>query len=70
MSRAYERAADRFALQLTKNPSAFISAMKRLGAQNLAEDRPSRLVEILFHTHPPVAARIEAAQSWAAGRSA
>src|SRR5581483_1504227 len=39
MSRAFERRADRFALDLTRNPSAFISAMKRLGAQNLAEER-------------------------------
>jgi Zn-dependent protease with chaperone function len=40
--------------------------MKRLGAQNLAEERPSRLVQILFYTHPPISARIDAAQVWAA----
>jgi hypothetical protein len=40
--------------------------MKRLGAQNLAEERPSRLVEVLFHSHPPISARIEAAQRWKA----
>src|SRR5712691_8863374 len=33
MSRAYERRADRFALDLTHNPDAFISAMRRLGVQ-------------------------------------
>ena len=32
---------------LTNAPGAFISAMKRLGAQNLAEEQPSRVVEIL-----------------------
>jgi Zn-dependent protease with chaperone function len=47
MSRAYERRADRFALTSRRNPSAFISAMRRLGAQNLAEDRPSRLVPVV-----------------------
>jgi hypothetical protein len=36
---------------MTRNVPAFVSAMKRLGAQNLAEERPSRLVQILFlHT--------------------
>jgi hypothetical protein len=49
---------------MTKNVAAFSSAMKRLGAQNLAEERPSRLVEILFHSHPPIAARLEAARIW------
>jgi STE24 endopeptidase len=64
MSRAFERSADRFALDLTGNPSAFISAMKRLGAQNLAEDDPSRIVQWLFHSHPPIRERIAAAQSF------
>ena len=65
LSRLHERRADRYALDMTRNAPAFMSAMKRLAAQNLAEQRPSRLVEVLFHTHPPIAARIEAAQSWA-----
>src|SRR5206468_12682365 len=41
ISRTFERSADRFALDLTRNPSAFVSAMRRLAAQNLAEDDPS-----------------------------
>src|SRR4029450_12101570 len=65
-SRAHERRADRYALEMTRNVPAFVSAMKRLGAQNLAEQRPSRLVQILFYTHPPIRARIDAAQAWAA----
>jgi STE24 endopeptidase len=66
LSRAHERRADRYALDMTKNAAAFTSAMKRLGAQNLAEERPSRLVEFLFYTHPPITARIEAARQWQA----
>jgi len=66
MSRAYERSADRFALTITRNPAAFISAMRRLGAQNLAEDHPSKLVQWLFYSHPPVRERIEAAQAFGA----
>lgn len=62
MSRAHERRADRFAIRLTRNPEAFVSAMRRLGAQNLAEEAPSRLVQWLFYSHPPFAERIEAAR--------
>jgi STE24 endopeptidase len=62
VSRAYERSADRFALNLTRNPSAFISAMRRLGAQNLAEEHPSKLMQWLFYSHPPIAERIETAR--------
>ncbi len=68
LSRAHERRADRYALEMTKNVPAFVSAMKRLGAQNLAEEHPSRLVEILFYTHPPISARVDAAQAWATGK--
>ena len=68
LSRAHERRADRYALETTGNSTAFISAMKRLAASNLAEERPSPLVEALFHTHPSTAARIEAAKAWRAGR--
>jgi Zn-dependent protease with chaperone function len=64
MSRAYERSADRFALDLTRNPAAFISAMRRLGAQNLAEERPSKMVQWLFYSHPPLGERIAAAQAF------
>jgi STE24 endopeptidase len=64
MSRAYERSADRFALDLTRNPEAFVSALRRLGAQNLAEEHPSKLVQWLFYSHPPLRERIDAAQTF------
>jgi len=64
MSRAFERSADRFALTLTKNPAAFISVMKRLAAQNLAEEHPSKFVQVLFYSHPTVRDRIAAAQAF------
>jgi STE24 endopeptidase len=62
MSRHFERSADRFAIELTENPAAFVSAMRRLAAQNLAEDNPSRIVQWLFYSHPPIRERIAAAQ--------
>lgn len=65
LSRRAERRADRFALALTKRPEAFISAMRRLGVQNLAEEHPSRLVRALFYTHPPIPERVSAARAFA-----
>ena len=66
-SRRSERRADAFALALTGRHDAFISAMRRLGAQNLAEPDPSRMVQWLFYTHPPIDQRIAAAKE---GRAA
>jgi STE24 endopeptidase len=68
MSRAHERRADRYALDTTRHSAAFISAMKRLGQQNLAEENPSRWVQWVFYSHPPIRQRIEAAHRWAAAQ--
>ena len=65
-SRYNERRADRFALALTQRPAAFISAMRRLGAQNLADEHPSPPVFWFFHTHPTIDERIEAAKQFRA----
>ena len=65
-SRYNERRADRFALALTGRPAAFISAMRRLGQQNLAEERPSAAVFWFFHTHPTIDERIAAAKEFKA----
>jgi STE24 endopeptidase len=62
VSRLNERRADRFALVLTKRPDAFITAMRRLGSQNLSEENPSRATVWMFHTHPPIEERIVAAR--------
>lgn len=63
LSRFHERRADAYALRLTERPGAFISAMRRLGAQNLAEPNPSRAAVWLFHSHPPIQDRIASAES-------
>ena len=63
-SRSQERAADRYALATTGNVDAFVTAMKRLSQQNLAEEHPSQLVRWLFYSHPPIHERIEAARAF------
>jgi STE24 endopeptidase len=65
LSRAQERAADRYALQTTRNVDAFVTAMKRLSQQNLAEEYPSTIVRWLFYSHPPIRERIDAARAFA-----
>ena len=62
ISRRKERRADEFALNLTAQPAAFMTAMRRLASQNLAEERPSRAALWLFYTHPPLDQRIEQAR--------
>ena len=64
ISRAQERAADRYALKTTRNVDAFVTAMKRLSQQNLAEEYPSKLVRWLFYSHPPIRERIDAAKAF------
>ena len=63
MSRRHERRADRYALDLTRNPAALLSGLRRVATEHLAEERPSRIVEWLFHSHPPLAERVAAVRA-------
>jgi STE24 endopeptidase len=64
LSRAHEHRADRFAIERTGNVAAFMSAIRRLSSQNLAEEEPPAWVEALLHSHPSTARRLAAAQKW------
>ena len=68
-SRSNERRADAFAIQLTRRNDAFVSAMRRLGAQNLEEEHPSAASVWLFYSHPPIEERISAARPLATPNS-
>jgi STE24 endopeptidase len=61
-SRYNERQADLYAFQSIPDVTPFISSMEKLAQQNLAERRPSRLVEWLFHSHPAIWRRVRAAE--------
>ena len=69
LSRRHERRADRYALDVTNNPEALASTLRRWGSQTLAEERPSRLVEWFFCSHPSLGDRTAAAQSARMGAS-
>jgi STE24 endopeptidase len=57
--RLVEHAADRYALDLTHNATAFVSAMEKLGRMNLADPNPPALVKHLLYSHPPLQERID-----------
>lgn len=64
ISRRFERECDRYAIQKTNDPEAFISTMDKLAEQNLADRTPNRLVELLFYSHPSISKRIEMAKNF------
>ena len=63
-SRWREGLADDYALQVTGKNEAFMSAFTRLANQNLGEVEPEGWVVWLFHSHPPLGARIAKARAW------
>jgi STE24 endopeptidase len=58
LSRAFERQADRFALDRTGRPEAFRSAFVKLARLNKADPDPHPLVAWLFYDHPPIRERL------------
>ena len=64
ISRHFERQADDYALRAIPHAGAFISSMEKLAAQNLAERRPNRVIEFIFHSHPSMEKRIRRAVAY------
>ena len=62
ISRSFERACDKYAIEKTDDPEAFISTMEKLAEQNLSDLTPNRLIELLFYSHPAISKRIEMAK--------
>jgi STE24 endopeptidase len=63
--RRHEARADAFALEVTQDPAAAESMLKRLCDLNLVDDTPHPLRERLFYSHPPLRSRIDAARRFA-----
>lgn len=64
LSRKFEWEADTYALEVTRNNLAYISALEKLADQNLAEKEPNKIIEFLFHSHPSLSKRIEFAKNF------
>jgi len=78
LSRRREFLADAGAVELTKNPDAMISALRKIAGRGEIEDSPSAVMEMcidnprsgfadLFATHPPVDKRVAALVQFAGG---
>lgn len=81
LSRRREYLADAGAVELTKNPDAMISALRKVQGGAAIPDAPAEIREMffenahaglasLFATHPPIEKRIEALVRYAGGRDA
>ncbi|PWB95743.1 M48 family metallopeptidase [Methylosinus sporium] len=78
ISRSREFLADAGSVELTKNPDAMISALRKIEANALIPDMPSRMgaffiesprkARALFSTHPSVDDRVAALVRYAGGR--
>lgn len=64
VSRQVETRADVHALDLTRDPSTFIDAQKRLALTNLSDLDPHPLAYAFFATHPSVTERLALAREW------
>ena len=61
-SRRRETAADDFAIATTDMRAEFISAMEKLGKQNLSNAEPHPIIETVLHSHPSISRRIARAR--------
>jgi len=61
VSRRWERAADRYSLELTGDRAAYATVFRRLAQTNLTDLDPPRLLYLLLFTHPTPPERLAAA---------
>jgi STE24 endopeptidase len=64
VSRQIEARADVHALDLTRDPEAFIAMQRRLASTNLGDPDPPAVWHWWFGSHPTVAQRIAMAEDW------
>jgi STE24 endopeptidase len=67
LSRAVERRADAYSLELSRSPEAFVSFERAIALQNVADLDPPRWVTSVLATHPSTLERIGAALASGAG---
>ena len=66
LSRRWERVADSFSLDLTRDAGAFESVHLELARANLADLEPPRLAYVLLFSHPTPPERLALGRAWAA----
>ena len=65
ISRYFERQADQYALNSTKNPKAFQEAMAGLANRNLSNAYPPKSIIFFYYSHPPMGERLNTGIKWA-----
>jgi STE24 endopeptidase len=65
LSRSWERDADRFSLELTRDPDAYEATHRNLALANLGDLDPPRAAYLLFFSHPSAPERLAAGRAWA-----
>jgi STE24 endopeptidase len=63
LSRAVERRADAYSLELTGDAASLIAMQRRLSVKNVSDPAPPRWVTFLLSTHPPALERIARAEA-------
>jgi STE24 endopeptidase len=58
LSRAVEARADRYSMELTREPDALIAFQRRIAVQNVSDPAPPGWVSFLLGTHPTTMQRI------------
>ena len=63
LSRAVERRADAYSIELTGDPASLIAMQRRLSTRNVSDPAPPRWQTFLLSTHPPALERIARAEA-------
>ena len=64
VSRQVEARADLHALDLTRDPDAFVVMQRRLAGTNLSDPDPPAVWQWFFGSHPTAAQRVAFAEDW------
>jgi STE24 endopeptidase len=64
LSRQVEGRADAFALDLTRDPAAFVQFERRIALRNVIDPDPPWIFQSLFGTHPTTLDRIGIGEAW------
>ena len=64
VSRARERKADLYALELTRDPAAFRAMLVKAARTNKLDPEPPRWAVLRAHGHPPISERLAAVSAW------
>ena len=64
LSRAVEARADTFALELTRDPQAFVRLQRELALTNVSDPDPPAAFRLVFGSHPTTVERIGAARAY------